>query len=190
MASKNQINYSLLLQLLQQKEDRNKKKAFQYLRRSSKKLVYHIVLKNGGSELEAENVFEETVEEVFQKILTKEYDQKKASLVTFVSAVAKNKWLYKSRSNNNRRKQERRFLELQQDNTGRNLNETDFTEEQFQKMVHALQSLGEPCLSIISQYYLKGKKLKDVAKELGITEDAVKQRRKRCIEKLKIKFGL
>lgn len=189
MPSKNQISYAELVRLLHQDGRQREGEAFEYLKSASKKLIYHIVLGKGGSQMEAETVFVETVEDVFQKVLKNDYHPEKSNLSTFIAGVANKKWLNVSRGKRNRQNTENKFLELNRDNIEKPVHAGEFDDEQLQQIIKALVDLDESCFTILNEYYLKGRKLKDIAKELNISESAAKKRRQRCIEKLKKKFG-
>lgn len=181
MQARNQFNFEKIVEILNSKGYGSSAMAFDYLKVNSKKLVYYIVIKNGGNQQEAEDILNDTVTDVFQKILNNEYDPEKSSIVTFVTSVANNKWLYYYRGKKNRTVRERYYLAKI-----KNEIPDETRKEQRKIMIDALLSLDEPCYSILKGFYLNGKKLKDIAIDLDISESAVKQRRKRCVEKLKL----
>lgn len=191
MSSNNKIDFQKLYGILSNEEKPTyKTEAFEYLKNSSKNLIFKLVRQKGGSIQEAEDILNDTVEDVFQKIIQNEYDPQQSNLVTFIWGIANNKWLYLKRSEKNRSKHEKGFLESNS-KTARifaMLQDDELFEEQIQHMMEALQQLDEPCLSILKDYYFKGNKLKDMAKEYGIQEDAMKKRKSRCLKKLKIYF--
>ena len=71
------------------------------------------------------------------------------------------------------------------DETEKN-NERDI---QFNKMGSALQQLGEPCKTIIEDFYINNKSMQEICEEFGYTNaDNAKTQKYKCLQRLKKLF--
>ena len=183
MPAKNTINFKKTQRMLNSDAPLEQKKAFVQLKRISQKIVLDIVLNNGGTEHEAEEVLNETLEVVIQKIISNQFDEDRAKITTFIYGVANNKWKHQLRSKKNQSIHEHNFLKIHQ----RNEKEI-FFEERREFLQEALLKLDDSCYSLLKEFYLKGKQLKDIAAEIEISYDTIRQRRKRCFNRLKEMF--
>jgi len=56
-------------------------------------------------------------------------------------------------------------------------------------MEHALLQLGEPCKTIIEDYYLQSKSMQDICEKFGYTNsDNAKTQKYKCLKRLKKLF--
>ncbi len=71
------------------------------------------------------------------------------------------------------------------DETEKN-NERDI---QFNKMGNALALLGEPCKTIIEDFYINNRSMKEICEEFGYTNaDNAKTQKYKCLQRLKKLF--
>ena len=71
------------------------------------------------------------------------------------------------------------------DETEKN-NERDI---QFNKMGDALKLLGEPCKTIIEDFYINNRSMKEICEEFGYTNaDNAKNQKYKCLQRLKKLF--
>ena len=60
---------------------------------------------------------------------------------------------------------------------------------QFSKMGSALQLLGEPCKTIIEDFYIHNKSMQDICESFGYTNaDNAKTQKYKCLQRLKKLF--
>ena len=60
---------------------------------------------------------------------------------------------------------------------------------QFDKMKIALESLGEPCKTIIQDYYMHSLSMQDICEKFGYTNsDNAKTQKYKCLQRLKKLF--
>ncbi|MGN6352963.1 MAG: sigma-70 family RNA polymerase sigma factor, partial [Parafilimonas sp.] len=62
--------------------------------------------------------------------------------------------------------------------------------EMLRQVLEHLEDLPTNMGTVLKQYYLQGKKLKEIAKELSTTPDAVRMQKTRALKLLKQKFSL
>ncbi len=59
-------------------------------------------------------------------------------------------------------------------------------DRQFTMMEHALTQLGEPCKTIIEDYYLKNRSMQEISEKFGYTNsDNAKTQKYKCLQRLK-----
>lgn len=64
--------------------------------------------------------------------------------------------------------------------------EQELDNDALQAINKAFNLLGTRCRQLLSDFYWENKDHKDIATELGITEEASRQRKRECMKKLKI----
>ena len=66
---------------------------------------------------------------------------------------------------------------------------TDEREEQFYAMNQALEQLGEPCRSILKDFYINGHSMEEITQKFGYTNaDNAKNQKYKCLKRLKKSF--
>ncbi len=150
--------------------------------------VEKIVRIGGGSETEVRTILHDAILEVLSKIRRGAYDAEKASLQTLLYSIAKYKWLNELKrfhriSNSESKLNENSALQKNP------IEEEIFTQEEREKMVRALKQLDPSCRRLFQMKYLDGISLRIIAQRLETSEDAVKQRHKRCKDKLRRILG-
>ncbi|HKG06732.1 MAG TPA: sigma-70 family RNA polymerase sigma factor [Pedobacter sp.] len=62
-------------------------------------------------------------------------------------------------------------------------------DQQFKKMQSALQHLGEPCKTIIQDFYINNLSMQDICEKFGYTNtDNAKTQKYKCLQRLKKLF--
>jgi DNA-directed RNA polymerase specialized sigma24 family protein len=65
----------------------------------------------------------------------------------------------------------------------------DFRESQFQAMNHSLLQLGEPCRTIIEDYYMHNLNMVQISEKFGYTNaENAKNQKYKCLNRLKKMF--
>jgi RNA polymerase sigma factor (sigma-70 family) len=69
------------------------------------------------------------------------------------------------------------------------IEEYEHQHRQFQLMQTALSQLGEPCKTIIEEFYLHNKSMQDICEQFGYTNaDNAKTQKYKCLQRLKKLF--
>lgn len=141
---------------------------------------YHIkVLRYIQSKVNDYYLAEDLCSDVFVKVYEKldTFDDKKASLSTWIFTITRNKLIdyYRSR---------KVMVEIPADLTY----EEDYSnidEEMLESLAKGLKSIDERSRKLIIGYYYEGKKLKDLAEEMGISYVYMKVLHKKALILLK-----
>jgi RNA polymerase sigma factor (sigma-70 family) len=146
-------------------------------------MVLKLIINNNGNEEEAKDIFQEGVLVLHDKIKSGDFELS-SKLKTFIYAVCRRLWLkrlsQKSRFSGDIKDYEE-YFSVEQDVA--NFEEKD---EQFLMMTVALSSLGEPCKTIIEDFYLRNSSMQDISEKFGYTNaDNAKTQKYKCLQRLK-----
>jgi RNA polymerase sigma factor (sigma-70 family) len=149
-------------------------------------MVLQMVLANNGNEDDAKDIFQESVIVLYNKVRETEFELN-AKLKTFIYAVCRRLWLKKlnhqSRFSNNLAA----LPDLEENIFDLEAHEAQ--NQQFRLMQEALDQLGEPCKTIIEQFYLHNKSMQDICEQFGYTNtDNAKTQKYKCLQRLKKLF--
>ena len=179
---KAELNEQLLLKGLAS----NDSKAIETIYKENFNMVQALVLNNNGSYDYARYIFQEAIITLYEKTQSDSFILT-CKINTYVYSVSKRLWLKK----------------LQQ--RGRYSNQLDIIEEvvpveedleihekrnaEYAIMDRALNSLGEPCKSLLESFYVNKMDMQALAKEFGYTNaDNAKNQKYKCLMRLKKLF--
>jgi len=157
----------------------------EYLYASYFPMIFQLVTKNNGSEDDAKDIFQEAVIVLYDRINSGDFVLS-SKLKTFLYSVCRRLWL--KRLNKNDRMsfniQEQEIVAVESD-----LLEYQQKEEQFLLMEQSLHLLGEPCQTIISDFYLRNLSMQEICEKFGYTNaDNAKTQKYKCLQRLKKLF--
>lgn len=146
-------------------------------------MVLQLVMTNSGDEDDAKDVFQESVIVLYNKIKSGNFELS-SKLKTFIYSVARRLWLkrlsQKSRNSGNIKDFED-VLPVEQD-----IDQHEIKDNQFKQMEQALGTLGEPCKTIIEDFYLNNSSMQDICEKFGYTNsDNAKTQKYKCLQRLK-----
>jgi RNA polymerase sigma factor (sigma-70 family) len=149
-------------------------------------MTLRLVMNNNGNEDDAKDIFQESVIILYNKVKSGNFELN-SKLKTFIYSVCRRLWLKR--------------LNVQSRNV-RNL--SDFSEffpveddiekhiekdRQFRVMEQALTQLGEPCKTIIEDYYIQSRSMQEICEKFGYTNsDNAKTQKYKCLQRLKKLF--
>lgn len=179
---KAEINEQALLKGLA----KNDSKAVEALYKSHFTMIQHFVLNNNGSFDDARDLFQEAMITLYEKVQSDSFVLS-CQIKTYLFSICKNLWL-------KRLKQMGKYsapLSTEEESIA-----VDADLEEFQKkdaafsiMNRALNSLGEPCKSLLEGYYLNKKGMQELADDFGYTNaDNAKNQKYKCLMRLKKLF--
>lgn len=150
--------------------------------------VERMILNNNGSKDQAKDVFQEAVMVLYDKVTGQGFVLE-SKLKTFLYAVSRRLWLKQlSKKSNNHYSIEQDGLEESLD-LNEDLELHEVQEQQFEKMESALRILGEPCQSILTDFYFRNKSMQDICEKFGYTNtDNTKTQKYKCLQRLKKLF--
>ena len=150
-------------------------------------MVLQLVLTNNGNEDDAKDIFQESVIVLYNKVKSGNFELN-SKLKTFLYSVCRRLWLkrlsQKSRNVTTDLKDFEEFQAVEHD--------LDYHQEkdaQFKQMEVALIKLGEPCKTIIEDYYIQSRSMQDISEKFGYTNaDNAKTQKYKCLQRLKKLF--
>lgn len=154
--------------------------AFEQVYRRYYRMVENYVLKNNGSQDDAQDVFQETLIALSKSIQKPDF-QLRAKLSTFIYGISSRVWLLKLRN-------KKEVLPLEMEEFERNTSESDMAiaekelfEEKHHLMSKVLEELKEDCHQLLINYYFNRIQLKEIAKIMGYTDSFIKVKKNRCM---------
>lgn len=149
-------------------------------------MVLQLIITNSGSEDDAKDIFQESIIVLYDKVKGGNFELN-SKLKTFLYSVCRRLWLKR--------------LSVKSRNTA---NVTDFEDiiavehdleyheekdKQFKQMDEALSHLGEPCKTIIEEFYINNKSMQEICEAFGYTNaDNAKNQKYKCLQRLKKLF--
>lgn len=149
-------------------------------------MVLQLIINNNGTADDAKDVYQEAIIVLYNKVKSGNFELS-SKLKTFLYSVCRKLWL--KRLNQMSRyagdiKDFEEFLPAEED--------TDTHSErdlQFKKMEGALKLLGEPCKTIIEDYYINNLSMQEICERFGYTNaDNAKTQKYKCLQRLKKLF--
>ena len=179
---KSEINEQLLLRGLAD----NDAKSIEIIYKENFKMIQTFILNNNGTYDDARDIFQEAIIALYEKAKSESFVLT-CQIKTYIYSICKRLWL-------KRLQQMGRFIPQT------NLIEETVTVEEdlemhekrnadFAIMDRALNSLGEPCKSLLESYYLGKKGMNEIAIDFGYTNaDNAKNQKYKCLMRLKKLF--
>ncbi|MBL0883364.1 MAG: sigma-70 family RNA polymerase sigma factor [Chitinophagaceae bacterium] len=164
----------------------NDSKAIETIYKDNFNTIQAFILNNNGSYDDARDIFQEAMIALYEKAQSESFVLT-CQIKTYVYSICRRLWL-------------KRLQQL-----GRYSNQVDSLEETiaveedlenhekrnaaFAIMDRAMNSLGEPCKSLLEGYYLKKMGMQELAQEFGYTNaDNAKNQKYKCLMRLKKLF--
>jgi RNA polymerase sigma factor (sigma-70 family) len=155
------------------------------------KKYYNIVLKlvvsNSGSSDEAADIYQETVIVLYENVQKPQFELN-CQLQTYIYSVAKRLWLKQLKKNG------QTFL-MREDGSETLADVSEDVEvhlkkeNEFEKIEQSLSALGEPCGTLIKDFYVNRLSMDDIADKFGYTNaDNAKNQKYKCLQRLKKLF--
>jgi len=144
-----------------------------------------LILKNSGSQEHAKDIYQDAFISMWNNIRNESFTpQNDSALQGYLYQIAKNKWMDVLRSKRFKTTQaltEERTMYLKQDED----NEDDGFSEKLNITMAAFKDLGQPCKDLLKTFYFEKKSLREIALKLNIEESSVRNKKYRCMEKLR-----
>jgi RNA polymerase sigma factor (sigma-70 family) len=163
----------------------NDSKLLRFIYKKNFPSILKYILTNSGTEEEARDIFQESMIVLYRNA-QKESFQLTSSIQTYLYAIAKRLWLKKIKSNTWMIR-----IEEDEENDIPELNATDAQEhgekeKQYARIQSGMQELGEPCKSIINDFYVLHLSMTEIADKYGYTNaDNAKNQKYKCLQRLK-----
>lgn len=129
-----------------------------------------------------DDIYQESFWDMFQNIKSEKYKSGEASLRTYLFAIGKNKICNYLRDKNSEEEHMKNFLFSEWLEGQYNQNEWNQIQDIAYNLVHEAKN---DCTKMLSLFYWRKKKLKEIAKEMNYkSEQVAKNKRISCIRKL------
>ncbi len=154
-------------------------------------MIVHLVCSNSGTEQEAKDIYQEAVMAFYERVQQPAFVLT-CKIKTYLYAVARRLWLKKLA-------EKKRFSASLSDGNMEEV-ETFFgvedemadiheKERRLKRMGSSLDGLGEPCRSIIEDFYVSDLSMEEISAKFGYTNaDNAKNQKYKCLQRLKKLF--
>lgn len=150
--------------------------------------VLRMVLQYKGSEDDAKDLFQEAMIILYEKVQQGEFDLY-SKLKTFLYAICRHLWLKKQQNGSWQLALPDELAEIL---PGEDLNITQEHQQkdlQFTIMEQAMGNMGEPCKTILEDYYVRKMSMQEIAEKFGYTNsENAKNQKYKCLMRLKKLF--
>lgn len=164
----------------------NDKKAIEAIYKANYNMVQSLVVNNNGTAEDAKDIFQEAIVVLYEKVKTGTFELN-CQLKTYVYSVSRRLWLKRLMHQN-------RF-HLSGDHeevyaiADEEMEEHDQRQTEFSMMEKAINTLGEPCKSLLEAFYMQKKSMQEIATNFGYTNaENAKNQKYKCLMRLKKAF--
>ncbi|HEX5169351.1 MAG TPA: sigma-70 family RNA polymerase sigma factor, partial [Cyclobacteriaceae bacterium] len=146
-------------------------------------MILNMVCSNSGTEQEGKDIYQDAVIAFYEKVQQPDFVLT-CKVKTYLFAVSKRLWLKRlaeKKRYTGRIEESETFLEIDAE-----MIDLEKKEETFRQMSKALESLGEPCRSIIEDFYFRDQSMEHIRDKFGYTNtDNAKNQKYKCLQRLK-----
>ncbi len=145
-----------------------------------------LIQKNGGTMDDAKDIFQEAILIFSDKLQQKSFNLN-CKVTTYLYSIVRNLWL---RRLDQDKKEGLKLIIDENDYEYIRLEDGDLEQKEIKEMQldlveEVMGTLQKKCQQVLIAYYYKRFSLKEVAQQMGYSYDFVKQKRKRCVDRLK-----
>lgn len=154
-------------------------------------MVLHLVLNNSGSEDDAKDIYQETLVVLYEKVSADSLELN-CQLKTYIYSVSRRLWL-KQLARQGRATSGRTSSELVETELAApvddDLADHEVRDRQFDLMADSLAKLGEPCRTLLEDFYIQHFSMQQITEKFGYTNtDNAKTQKYKCLTRLKRLF--
>lgn len=172
-------NEELIKGILAQSDD-----AINYLYEQIGPKVKGFIIKAGGSDDEANDIFQDGIISAFINVRSGKYKQEGSTkFSSYLTQICKYKWFDTLKSGHKKTAQN----ELVEVSSDENIQDAIETGEKYSALHKIIDDLDEQCKNIIKQFYWEKKSIMEISKSLKMVSASVKNGKYRCMQKLKEK---
>lgn len=155
-----------------------------YLYDTAQYKISHWILKNNGSEEEAQDIFQDAVLSFYNYVLENRFDEEK-SVEGFLFAVGRNMWINRAKQKNKMMTGEKEMKKLD-----RLADEVDFVAQQMdkertQQIETLLNQLGQRCKQLLTYSIFYDMRMEEIAETMGFSNaNTAKTKNYKCKQRL------
>ena len=147
-----------------------------------------LVLKNNGSQEHAKDVYQEAFIIVWKNVKNDRFvPENDTALQGYLYQIARNKWMDILRSSKFKKTNlihnEMAIVDKHMDYCDEE--DTDLFKQKLTQTMDAFKTLGNPCKELLTTFYFEKKSLREIAEQLQIEENTARNKKYRCMEKLR-----
>lgn len=158
--------------------------ALQQLYRQYFPMVLHFVTSNSGSEDDAKDIYQEALIVVYEKVRAGSLELQ-CQLKTYLYSVGRRLWLKQLA-------QRGRYMISDTEQSVRvddDMTDHEERDRQFELMTESLDRLGEPCRTLLEDFYIRHLSMQAITDKFGYTNsDNAKTQKYKCLMRLKRLF--
>ena len=154
-------------------------------------MVLHFVTTNSGSEDDAKDIYQEALIVLYEKVRSDSLELH-CQLKTYLYSIGRRLWLKQLARRS-------RFMvrdvempvseEIALDHLNDDLIDHEERDRQFDLMADSLDRLGEPCRTLLDDFYIQHLSMQDITEKFGYTNaDNAKTQKYKCLMRLKRLF--
>ncbi|MCU7693712.1 RNA polymerase sigma factor [Haoranjiania flava] len=150
-------------------------------------IIQSFIINNSGTQDDARDIFQEAMITLYEKANDKDFVLT-SQIRTYLYSIARNLWLKKLYKQN-------RYVSAEVTGLEETIAVEDDLElheqknEEYNIMMNALNSLGEPCKTLLEEFYLNNKDMTALTEMFGYTNsDNAKNQKYKCLVRLKKLF--
>ena len=157
--------------------------AIRFIYREYAQATSSFIIQHGGSEQDADDIFQETVV-AFIDVVRKGKYRMEASIKTFLNSIAKNYWF------NEMKKRDRSGVRDKAFELGRDKNEADVSHyisemERKRQLRDLVDQLGDSCRKVLLLFYYENLSMKEMVDHLPYdNEQVVRNKKYKCLQAL------
>jgi RNA polymerase sigma factor (sigma-70 family) len=149
-------------------------------------MILQFILNNNGGEDDAKDVYQEGIIVLYNKIKGGNFELS-SKLKTYIYSVCRRIWLKKLSQQSKKTSNISDFEDVMAVEV--DVEQHEEKDKQFDKMQDALLHLGEPCKTIIQDFYINNLSMQDICEKFGYTNtDNAKTQKYKCLQRLKKLF--
>jgi RNA polymerase sigma factor (sigma-70 family) len=175
------VNYvdELILAELRNKNDRVLSEVY----KTHYPMIVKMIRQNSGDEDDAKDVYQEAILAFYQRVGEKDFVLT-CRIATYLYAVSRRLWLKRLAMKRHvvmNVDEAERFLRIEEE-----LKSIDDIDRRFEIMKQALEALGEPCSTIVRDFYIHDQSMEEIRRKFGYTNaDNAKNQKYKCLQRLK-----
>lgn len=154
-------------------------------------MVLHFVTGNSGSEDEAKDIYQETLIVLYEKVRGGSFELH-CQLKTYIYSVGRRLWLKQLAHKSRFMVNDTETLAADSVALGQlsdDLTDHEERNRQFDLMADSLDRLGEPCRTLLEDFYIRHMSMQDITGKFGYTNaDNAKTQKYKCLMRLKRLF--
>jgi len=141
------------------------------------------VCANGGSRDDGADIFQEAVLVLIDKVKQGQF-RGESSIKTFLSAIARNLWLFELRTRDRRKNRE--ILYMTGEEKATQLELRIYSKQTNANLSAILDKMGDTCKKILTGFYYEDKSMRELLEQFHYeNEQVLRNKKSKCMKKLK-----